>query len=53
MYQIVYSLFQLSKAAKDIGSHVGTGIQSVAENLEDAFIQFGSDTAHRAGENNF
>jgi len=40
---------QLSKAAKDISSHLGSGIQNVAENLEDAFIQFGSDTAHRAG----
>ncbi len=40
---------QLSKAAKDISIHLGNGVQSVADNLEGAFIQFGSDTAERAG----
>jgi hypothetical protein len=40
---------QLSRAAKDISSHLGTGLHTVAENLEGAFIQLGEGTATRAG----
>ncbi|XP_023343870.1 E3 ubiquitin-protein ligase RNF34 [Eurytemora carolleeae] len=40
---------QLSRAAKDIGTHLGSGLNSVAENLEGAFIQIGEGTAERAG----
>ena len=34
---------------QDIGTHLGSGLNSVAENLEGAFIQIGEGTAERAG----